>query len=187
MTRTSRKKTASDQSGKPGIDSSAPISPQGGADDPDPAAVGTARPDREGGEQLQHADDEDDPPPRAEVAEDVRSSSMKKLALSIAAMPQMQFSTPAMRIMIPANTTHPAPCVVSFTAASFDRPAVTRIFRPSEGRRNEALLRIAEAIAEPPKGSWPPFSYVHPILMMRWGSASRLVEAHSHGRPDPVA
>jgi hypothetical protein len=38
-----------------------------------------------------------------------RWSSRKKLALSIAAMPQMQLSTAAMNTMIPAKVTQPAP------------------------------------------------------------------------------
>jgi hypothetical protein len=51
-----------------------------------------------------------------------RSSSIKKLALSIAAIPQITFNTAAIRIMIPAKATQPSPCVESFTAVSFRPP-----------------------------------------------------------------
>src|SRR6185312_1617013 len=44
---------------------------ESGDEDAEPAAELVARPEREGGDHLQHADDEEDPAPGVEAAEDV--------------------------------------------------------------------------------------------------------------------
>src|SRR5215203_4341520 len=43
---------------------------QAGAEDPDPAAVLASGPDRERGEELDHAEDQDDPAPGLQVLDD---------------------------------------------------------------------------------------------------------------------